>query len=159
MAPVQTKRPKETDSVLLRVPAALREVAAAQADEHGLSQNAFITNSLLFGVLAFGEREYVGQPRNINALINEIDRALAENDAAMNAFHTQDWVEVESIVRIMETCEVISNLKIRQDAKAENTTVFSFTLTKNGKVTWPLIKGALLLLCSRSLHQELIPMG
>ncbi|HEV3092729.1 MAG TPA: hypothetical protein VGX91_14905, partial [Candidatus Cybelea sp.] len=95
MTPTATlKQPREIDSVLLRVPTALRERAAQEASEINLSQNAFILNSLLFGVLVFGERKYVGKPKNIGDLTDEIDRAFSTGET-LAAFHTKDWQEVE----------------------------------------------------------------
>lgn len=160
VTPSLTKRLKEIDNVLLRVPSALRELAAEQASSHSLSQNAFITNSLLFGVLVYGEKKYVGHPDNVIALVTEIDKALEADDAVMTAFHSQDWKEVEHLVSVLETCEIITKLKVRPDTKAgDETTVFSFVLSKNGKQTWPILRGAFMMLAQRLSGQELLPMS
>jgi hypothetical protein len=151
---------KDTDSFLLRVPTALREMAAEQASSQHMSQNAFITNSLLFGVLVYGERKYIGSPENLLALVAEIDRALKEDDAAMNAFNTRDWQELEAIVGILKTCEIITTLKVRPDTKAgKETTVFSFVLTKNGKSAWPGVRQALIMIAQKTAGQELLLMA
>jgi hypothetical protein len=151
------KRPRETDNVLLRVPTALRELAAKEASDQNMSQNAFITNSLLFGILAFGERRYVGKPQNVTALIDEIDRSYNENDAVVGAFHSQDWLEVESIVRMLESCDFLTHLKVRPDSQAANTTVFSFVLSRNGRASWTSLRSVLLMLASPS--KETAPMA
>jgi len=154
---MEPKRLKETDNVLVRVPAALRELAAKEASGQNISQNAFITNSLLFGVLVFGERKYVGKPKNVQALVREIDRAHKENDAAVGAFNSQDWAEIEYLARMLESSEVIANLKLRQDTQAKDTTVFTFTLTKNGRLAWPHLRDALIMVSS--IGQEPLPLG
>ena len=149
------KQPKETDSVLVRVPTALRELAAREASENDLSQNAFITNSLLFGVLVFGERKYVGQPKNLLNLVEEIDRSYQSGDAALSAFHAKDWQEVSDTVSILVACDVLTNLKIRPDTKAgDATTVFSFTLSKNGRACWPALKSIMGLVADQVSKQE-----
>jgi hypothetical protein len=148
------KQPKETDSVLLRVPTALRELAAKEASEIDVSQNAFITNSLLFGVLVFGERKYVGHPKNLLSLVDEIDRAFKGQDAALSAFHAQDWREVSNIVDILVKCDVLANLKVRPDSKVSETIVFSFTLTKNGRASWPGLKSVMEMVAKQISQQE-----
>lgn len=150
------KRQKETDNVLLRVPTALRELVAKEATEQKMSQNTFITNSLLFGVLVFGERTYVGKPQNVLALVNEIERAYSESDAIVGAFHSQDWAEVEAIVHMLGLCGVLTDLKVRPDSQASNTTVFSFVLSKNGRSAWPALKKSLMLIAKP--QQEPLPM-
>jgi len=159
LAPAPPKRPKDIENVLVRVPASLRGLVADEATEMGLSQNAFITNFLLFGVLVYGERQYVGDPQNLIFLVNEIERAYQENDAAIGGFSDQDWAEVSYVVRMLEDCDLIANLKLRPDTRAKETTVFSFTLTRNGKASWPTLKTTLLLMAQAKGKMELMPMA
>ncbi len=154
------KQHREIENVLLRVPSKLRGLVSEQASDIGLSQNAFMTNSILFGVLVYGERPYVGDPENLLFLVREIDRAHKELDGAVGGFHSQDWAEIEPLVKTLEQCDVLANLKVRPDTAASNTTVFSFTLTKNGRASWPRLRNALIMMAERADgKEELLPMA
>ncbi len=139
----EVKGPKEVENVLLRIPTTLRDAVADQASKTGVSQNAYITNSLLFGTLIYGQREYMGEPDNLRALSREIDRAIAENDAAMGAFHSKDWDELAYIIDALAQGGLVTNLKVRPDTQATDTTVYTFTLSKSGRGTWPALKKVL----------------
>jgi hypothetical protein len=150
-----TNRPKDTDNLNLRMPAGLRERVVHAASEGNVSQNAFITTSLLFSTLVWGELPPVGHPDNVVALLDEVDRAIRDNDAAIGAFDKSDWSDVEPFLKLLAMVDLVSDIKVRPDTKASDTVVFSFNLTRTGLSTWHLVRQGLEMAVGR-LKQEAV---
>lgn len=148
-----TNRPKDTDNLNLRMPAGLRERVVHAASEGNVSQNAFITTSLLFSTLVWGPLPPVGHPKNVLDLLDEVDRAIRENDAAIGAFNKSDWADVEPFLKLLEMVDLVSDIRVRPDSKAPDTVVFGFHLTRTGLSTWHLVRQGLEMAVER-LKQE-----
>lgn len=149
MAVTTESRPKEVDNVLLRVPSGLRKRIAEVADEENLSQNTFMTTSLLLAILAHDPPK-IGEPQNLMALLAEIDRAAAtDSGVAIGAFHVKDWEDVESVLKTLVEAHVVENLVVRKDPQAQNTVAYSFQLSKLGRAQWKLVDLALRMVFQR----------
>ncbi|HTW84147.1 MAG TPA: hypothetical protein VMD91_08785 [Candidatus Sulfotelmatobacter sp.] len=133
------------DSVLLRVPAGLRRRIVEKAKEHGLSQNGFITASMLYSAVVFGELPSVGVPTNAVTLFKEMSRAVAENDAVLHTIDERDWVDVRPIIELFAESTLVAGVKARRDP-GSNRIAFTFHFTKTGAAAWevfgPMFKGA-----------------
>ncbi len=133
---IHARHPREIDNVLLRMPAELKKLVAETAKGEDLSQNAFITTSLLFSVIVWGELPRIGKPQNVIKLLNEMDSALQNNDAVLGAFHVEDWDQVESLVESIAASGVICGLKTRRDPASNDTVAYTFTFSKSGEAQW-----------------------
>lgn len=130
---------KDVDSVLLRVPTGLRRVIVDEAKGQRVSQNTYITASLLYSAVVFGELPHVGMPKNLLMLLTEIDKAVRENDAVLHAFHEKDWEDVKPIVDLFASSGIIEGLKARRDTVGHETIAFTFHFSKTGAAIWKII--------------------
>lgn len=137
---IAANRPKDVDSVLLRLPAGLREKVATAAKTVNVSQNALITASVLLSTVAWGECPTIGRWENVRVLMTEIDKAAASEDGVvLGAFSRPDWDDVEPFISAFDTYDLVESLRVRQDAAASDTIVYSFSLSRLGKSVLPLI--------------------
>jgi len=128
--------PRDVDNVLLRVPAGLRRRVSEKAKDKHLSQNAFITASLLYSAVVFGELPQVGMPKNIMTLLAEMDRAVKDKDAVLGAFHEHDWADVRPLIELFASSGIIDGVKARRDTLGAETIAFTFHFTKTGAAAW-----------------------
>ena len=89
--PATVSKPRDVDSVLLRLPASVKQRAAAIAQSQNVSQNAFFATAVLTSAIMFGPVPELGSPENLRVLIEGIDEALKDDFPVIGAFHRNDW--------------------------------------------------------------------
>jgi hypothetical protein len=145
--------PRDVDSILLRVPAALRKRVMESARGQKVSQNTYITAWLLTAV-AVGEMTRLGIPRNLLTLLAEMDRAAGASDTVLLGFNVQDWVEMRPILELFASSAIIEGLKARRDSSSAETIVFTFHFSKVGLDAWKIL-GPLLKQTVDSMNDDL----
>jgi hypothetical protein len=128
--------PRDVDSILLRVPAGLRRRVVEKAKATGLSQNAFITASMLHSAVVFGELPDVGIPANAVVLFADMSRAVAEKDAVLMTVDERDWSDVRPIVELFAESAFVAGVKARRDTAGGARIAFTFHFTKTGIAAW-----------------------
>jgi len=131
--------PRDIDSVLLRVPSGLRRRVKETAKDQNVSQNTYITASLLFSAIVVGVLPRLGIPKNFQVLLVEMDRAAAESDAVLSGLHEKDWAEVRPILELFAASGIIEGLKARQDTSGADTVAFTFHFSKSGLNAWRIL--------------------
>lgn len=137
MTAMAVARPKEIDSVLLRIPAELKEQASAIAQGEKVSANAVYMAGILYATVIYGQQLHLGVPENIKRLVAEIDQSSSTNQPLVGAFNAADWSQVHWLPEILNALGWIDKLAIRTDVQATATIVYTFTLTKAGRTLWP----------------------
>ncbi len=145
--------PRDMDSILLRLPAALRKRVMESAKGQKVSQNTYITAWLLSAV-AFGEISRLGIPRNLVSLLTEMDKAASTADTALLGFNEKDWIDLRPILELFASSGVIEGLKARRDSSGADTVVFTFRFSKVGLDSWKIL-GPLLRQTVDSLEEDL----
>lgn len=145
--------PRDIDSILLRVPAALRKKVMESAKGQHVSQNTYITAWLLTAV-AFGEISRLGIPRNLLSLLSEMDKAALVSDTVLLGFNDKDWSDLRPILELFASSGVIEGLKARRDSSGAETVVFTFRFSKVGLDSWKIL-GPLLRQTVDSLEEGL----
>jgi hypothetical protein len=145
--------PRDVDSILLRLPAALRKRVMESAKGQKVSQNTYITAWLLSAV-AFGEIKRLGIPHNLVSLLAEMDKAAATIDTVLLGFNERDWVDVRPILELFASTGVIEGLKARRDSSGADTVVFTFRFSKVGLDAWRIL-GPLLRQTVESMDEDL----
>jgi hypothetical protein len=128
--------PQDVDNVLLRVPAGLRRRIVEKAKATGLSQNGFITASMLYSAVVFGELPSVGVPTNAVVLFAEMARAIEENDAVLLTLDERDWSDVRPIIELFAESTLVAGVKARRDTADGKRIAFTFHFTKTGAAAW-----------------------
>jgi|GEM_PF-3267781 len=126
-------------SVLWRSPAGLQRRVRENAKELDLSQNAFITSSMLFSELVLIHRGAAGLPLNVLRVVLEMNAAVKTNDTVLAACHTDDWNDVQRFIAVLRDAELVAGLRTRQDDLAPHTVLFSFRFTPDGEGAWKII--------------------
>lgn len=135
--------PRDTDSVLIRVPAGLRRRVQDEAKDLDISQNTFITASLLHSTVVFGRLPYVGMPQVLALLLDEMDRVAEANDVLLLALNEKDWNSVRPVIELFADSGMIEGLKARRDVSAHDTIAFTFRFSRVGLAVWKLIGSGL----------------
>jgi hypothetical protein len=137
MTAMAVARPKEIDSVLLRIPAELKELASAIALEEKVSANAVYTAGILYATIIYGQQLHIGVPDNLKRLISEIDQSVQVDQPLVGAFNISDWNEVHWLPETLNALGWIEKLAVRTDVQAASTIVYTFSITKAGRTLWP----------------------
>jgi hypothetical protein len=124
---------KETDSVLVRLNAALKTQATSVAEQRTVSANALYSAGVLYATVVYGELPTIGFPDNLFAFLDEIDRAVLEKTPVVGAFNESDWNEVQWILKALIEVAWCKDVRVRRDAKARSTIVYTFTMTRTGE--------------------------
>jgi hypothetical protein len=128
--------PRDVDNVLVRVSSGLRRYVAENAKEQNVSQNTYITASLLFSAMVLGALPHLGVPKNFLLLLSEMDKAAKDNDAVLAALNEKDWAAVRPFLELFSTSGVIDGLKARKESE---TVAYTFHFSRSGLSAWKLI--------------------
>ncbi len=131
-------RPKEMDSVLLRIPAELKEFAATTAQEENISANTLYSAGVLHASFLYGVLPHVvGHPDNLLALATELDRAASTGDPVFGALHVSDWEQAQWLLSMLNSMGWIRDLKVRPEIRMESAVAYAYIMSKSGRVMWP----------------------
>jgi hypothetical protein len=129
--------PKETDSVLLRIPTTLKTQAVTLAEIENVSANALYAAGVLYATLIYGAMPVIGHPEDVLAFIEEIDEAALRGTPVVGGFDKADWENVEWLLRDLDSVGWVKDVQVRTDVKASSTIVYTYTITKLGRAMWP----------------------
>lgn len=135
--------PKETDSVLLRIPSTLKTQAVTLAEHENVSANALYAAGVLYATLIYGTMPVIGHPEDVLAFIAEIDEAVLRGTPVVGGFDKSDWDNVVWLLRDLDSVGWVKDVQVRTDVKATSTIVYTYTITKLGRTMWPRFGDAL----------------
>ena len=152
------RAPRDLDNILWRGPAGLKKRIVDVARDNSLSQNAFITSSLLYSTIVVGTVRPIGSPTNLCNLLEEMQAALDADDAILSAMHLSDWELVREFVQLLADGNIIDGLKTRIDRTSSETVAFTFHFTKEGAAAWRVF-GSIILEAIKKLGMAVLPEG
>lgn len=154
MTAMAVARPKEIDSVLLRIPAELKELASAIAQEEKVSANAVYTAGILYATVIYGQQLHLALPENLKKLVAEIDQSTSAGEPLVGAFTTQDWSQVHWLPTALNALGWIDKFAVRSDVQAPSTMVYTFNVTKSGRTLWPPLSRLIRALVNTDFSEE-----
>ena len=127
-------------SILWRSPAGLKRRMQEGAKERDISQNVYITSSMLISTLIiFGHREVEGMPDNIASLVSFMNRSLKSGQNILGTVRREDWDDVRWFIDLLADSEIIDGRVELEDGLSGDSIVYSFSFTKDGREVWRAI--------------------